>query len=363
MTIKFPVDEKRPFYGKFWPEGVPHQLDYDYSWSLNDLLEESVKKYPNDPFIWFLDTWVTYQDFKNMVDKFATSLFQMGIRKGDVVAIYLPNSIQYVVSFYGSIKIGAIPSGVNPTYKPAEILHQLKMINAKYIVALDSLYEQNITGIIDEWNFDKIIYTNIADLATGMSKIKIWLGKKLKKIPIGKVNHPNAISFVECLKTEPNPPKIEVKAEDTATYILTGGTTGIPKAAILTHQNLIANSIQADLFGTKQLDPESDIILGHRTAVIGVLPLFHSFALTAVMNLTIRVGGWMILFAKPPPAEVLLKQITSLPNPNGMIYCGAEILFQRIAVLPESIITKYSRNGKFPFVVCISSAGPLHDRS
>ncbi|MHA1512177.1 MAG: AMP-binding protein, partial [Promethearchaeota archaeon] len=174
MTIKFPVDENRPFYGKFWPgDEVPHQLDYDYSWTLNDLLEDAVKKFPNDTVIWFLDTWVTFKEFKNMVDKFATSLHNMGIRKGDVIAIYLPNSIQYCVSFYGAIKIGAIPSGINPTYKPGEILHQIKMINAHYIVALDSLYEENITEIINEWNFEKVIYTNIADLATGMSKIKI----------------------------------------------------------------------------------------------------------------------------------------------------------------------------------------------
>jgi len=363
MTIKFPVDENRPFYGKFWPKGVPHQLDYDYSWTLNDLLDDVVKKFPDDPVIWFLDTWVTYLEFKDMVDKFATSLHKMGIRKGDVIAIYLPNSIQYVVSFYGSIKIGAIPSGINPTYKPGEILHQIKMIDAKYIVALDSLYEENITEIIDEWNFEKVIYTNITDLARGMSKIKIWLGKKLKKIPIGKVDHPNAISFLECLNIEPNPPNIPINAaDDAATFIMTGGTTGIPKASIQTHQNLVANATQAEMFGTRQIDPDNpDMILGHRTAMIGVLPLFHSFALTAVMNLCIRVGGWMVLFAKPPPAEELLKQITSLPNPNGMIYCGAEILFQRIAVLSESVIAKYSKNGKFPFVVCISSAGPLHD--
>ena len=363
MTIKFPVDENRPFYGKFWPEGVPHQLDYDYSWTLNDLLDDSVKNFPNDPVIWFLDTWVTYLEFKEMVDKFATSLFKLGIRKGDVVAIYLPNSIQYAVSFYGTIRIGAIPSGINPTYKPGEILHQIKMINAKFIVALDYLYEENFTEIIDKWNFEKIIYTNITDLASGLSKLKKWLGKKLKKIPTGKVDHPNAISFLECLNIEPNPPKVSINpAEDAATLIMTGGTTGIPKASIQTHQNLVANAIQAQLFGTRQRDPENpDMLLGHRTAMIGVLPLFHSFALTAVMNLAIRVGGWMILFAKPPSAEELLKQITSLPNPNGMIYCGAEILFQRIAVLPESTISKYSQDGKFPFVVCISSAGPLHD--
>lgn len=363
MTIKFPVEENRPFYGKFWPEGVPTQLDYDYSWTLNDLLEDSVKRFPNDPVIWFLDTWVSYLELKDMVDKFATSLYRMGIRKGDVIALYLPNSIQYVVSFYGAIKIGAIPSGINPTYKPGEILHQIKMINAKYIVALDSLYEENITEIIDKWKFDKIIYTNIADLASGMSKIIIWLGKKLKKIPVGKVNHPKAISFLECLNIEPNPPNVSINSEeDAATFIMTGGTTGIPKAAILTHQNLVANSMQAELYGTRQRDPENpDMILGHRTAMIGVLPLFHSFALTAVMNLAIRVGAWMILFAKPPPVEEMLKEITSLPNPNGMIYPGAEILFQRIAVLPESTIAKYSKDGKFPFVVCISSAGPLHD--
>ncbi|MCP4764371.1 MAG: acyl--CoA ligase, partial [archaeon] len=108
MTIKYKVDESRPFFGKWWPKGVPKQLDYDYSMTLRDLMERSAKKWPDDNFIWSLETFVTYKEFKAMVDSFATYLSSIGVKKGDVVAILLPNSIQYAVAYYATICIGGI---------------------------------------------------------------------------------------------------------------------------------------------------------------------------------------------------------------------------------------------------------------
>ncbi|MHA1475073.1 MAG: AMP-binding protein, partial [Promethearchaeota archaeon] len=335
---KFPVKEDRPFYtGKFWPKGVPHKLDYEVSTTVGQFFNDAVEKYGDDPAIWFLETWVTYKELKVMVDSLATYLQSIGVKKGDVVAVHLANCIQYVVSYYAITSIGAIITGINPTYKAMEVLHQCKLTGAKIIIVLDALYFHYVAKFKDKWDFDKIIYTNLVDLASGMSPVIKFIGKLIKKIPKAKVEHPNAISFKEVLKTKPNVKPITINAqEDAATLIMTGGTTGVPKAAELTHMNVVSNALQClEVLVNQREEGSTDPPLGHRTGMVGCLPLYHSFAMTTVLNIAVAVGGWQMLFAKPPPTEELLKEIHELPDYNGYIYCGAEILFQRIAVLDQ----------------------------
>ncbi|MHA1683046.1 MAG: AMP-binding protein [Promethearchaeota archaeon] len=369
MTIKFPVDESKPWFsGKYWPKGVPKQLDIDFNMSLSGLLDRAVSNWGDYPVMWFLDSWVLYKDFKVMVDKLATYLDSIGVKKGDVVAVHLPNCIQYVVSYYAITKIGAIITGINPTYKPLEILHQCKLTGAKYYIGLDALWFHYVRPFQDKWDFDKIIYTNLVDQATGLSSIKKALGKMLKKIPKAKVDHPNAVKFMDAMKSPANPPSVKIDAEkDVATLIMTGGTTGVPKAAVLTHMNCVANAKQCEILLVNQKENESDPDMGPNSAMVGVLPLYHSFAMTTVMNVCIASGSWMMLYPKPPETEVLLKDISSIKiptkegkiDPNGIFYCGAEILFKRVADLPQEILDKYSLKGRLK--LCMSGAGPLHD--
>ena len=363
MVIKYPVDESRPFYGKFWPNGVPHQLDMDFSMTMGDLLDRAVKNWGDDPAIWFLNTFITYKELEDKASRFATYLDSIGVKKGDVVALHLPNCIQYVVAYYGCAKIGAIVTGINPTYKPLEILHQIKLTGAKYILALDALYVHFVKPIEEKWEFKKIIWTNLVDEASGLSPILKILGKLLKKIPKAKINQANAISWKEVMKTEPNVPRVKFDVNhDPVTLIMTGGTTGVPKAAELTHLNLVSNARQAELLMTQQFEPgkENEKRMGHQTCAIGVLPLYHSFAMTGVMNISVACGGYMMLFPTPPETEELIKEICSMPNYNGFYYPGAEILFQRIAQLPQETIDKYP-DLKNRLKICLSAAGPLHD--
>ncbi|TFF88844.1 MAG: long-chain fatty acid--CoA ligase, partial [Promethearchaeota archaeon] len=176
MVVKYIVDESRPFFGKFWPNDVPHQLDIDFSMTMGDLLDRAVKNWGDDPAIWFLDTFVTYKELEDKANRFATYLDSIGVKKGDVVALHLPNCIQYVIAYYGCAKIGAIVTGINPTYKPLEILHQLKLTGAKYILALDALYYNFVKPIESKWEFKKVIWTNLVDEASGMSSVLKLLG-------------------------------------------------------------------------------------------------------------------------------------------------------------------------------------------
>jgi len=345
---KWHVDEKKAWFHKWWPEGVPFNIEFPEI-SLGDFFEVQRKKYGDEKIMWFLESWMTYEEAGKAIDSFGTALHNLGIKQGDVIALLLPNSFQYVIAFYAAAKIGAIPTGINPTYKPLEVLHHLEITGAKSLVTLDALYGELVKPIVDKTDIELVIYTNIADLASGLSGAIKFIGKLIGKIPKGKVDFKPSFNFVDLLETTPNLPQVNFDpTSHPATYIMTGGTTGVPKATVLTHFNLVSNVKQCvAILGGEQPG------LGD----IGALPLFHSFAMTAVMNVAIGMGGWMMLFPRPPPTEEFLKELNDIEAPKGFAYTGAEILFKRIADFPHL--------DKFPGIMGklklnISGAGPLH---
>ncbi|MFZ0449442.1 MAG: AMP-binding protein [Desulfatiglandaceae bacterium] len=346
MDNPYYVDEAKPWFRAEagWPDQVPKNYDFP-KMTLYEMFTESADRCGDDPVMWFLDTFMSYREMGRHVDALATSFHNMGLRKGDVVALVLPNSFQYVIAYYACARLGLIVSGVNPTYKPGEVSHQLGVTGVKVVIVLDALYETLIKPIAADHALENVVVTSIVDLVK-LSPLKKWLGKKLKKIPTGPVPK-DALHFMELLKVTPDPPKVEVSAEDAATYIMTGGTTGVPKAAVLSHLNCVSNAIQCDLWVWMG---------GHGFCDVGVLPLFHSFAMTTVMNLAIKSGMWMMLFPRPPQTDELLKTICDIAPDDKTFYCGAEVLFQRIADFPD--IGKYPISKKIR--ACLSGAGPLH---
>ncbi|KKM08058.1 hypothetical protein LCGC14_1727680 [marine sediment metagenome] len=342
------VNEDKVWFKKWWPENTPKNYKFE-NITLGEFFDTQRKKYANNNMMWFLESFMTYEEAGKAIDSLANALYKLGLKKNDVLVLLLPNSFQYVISFYACAKIGVIVSGINPTYKPLEILHHISLTKAKTLIVLDVLYGELIRPIIKKTEIEKVIYTNIADLASGIPGWKKTLGKIIGKIPKGKVDFPKAIKFLDLLNTEPEPPKVDIDpVKDIATYIMTGGTTGVPKATILTHFNLVSNARQCVLWVGGEDPGVGDV---------GVLPLFHSFAMTSVMNTAIGLGGWMMLFPRPPPTKEVLKEITHIAAPKGFFYAGAEILFKRIADYPN---LKEFPNLMGRLRLCISGAGPLH---
>ncbi|MBY9010162.1 MAG: acyl--CoA ligase, partial [Candidatus Lokiarchaeota archaeon] len=248
----YQVNENKIWFKKWWPDNVPKNVKFDEK-TINQFLDAQVEKFSDQNFIWFLETWVTYRQFHDYVLSLATALHDLGVKKGDVVAMLMGNCIQYVVSYFAITRIGAIASGINPTYKPLEILHQLDITNAKFLIAYDAFFDEKsksrikknlpyIGEILGKSPVEKVIYTNLADLAHGLG-FKRKLGKKVGKIPTGKVDVPGAVNFMDLLDTKPNVPEVDIDVKThPVTYIMTGGTTGLPKAAVLTHFNAVANA-------------------------------------------------------------------------------------------------------------------------
>ncbi|MBN2570336.1 MAG: AMP-binding protein, partial [Deltaproteobacteria bacterium] len=327
---------------KYWPSQAKKCLDYPDE-SLADILRESAEKNRDKTAIIFLDTSIAYGKLWDMVQRMAKGLAGLGLVKGDVCAIMLPNSYQFVVSYYACHLIGVIVTTINPTYKALEIRHQLKDSGAKALIVLDSVYKEAEEGI-KETSVKHVIGTNIVDLC-GFSFIKVFLGKLLKKIPTGEMPS-ETIKFRDLLKSDPNPPAVKVSPNDIAVLQYTGGTTGLPKGAMLTHLNLISNAAQCDEWLFKK---EAS------NGLVGVLPLFHAFAMTVVMNLTIRIGGFQLLFPRPPSDMTeLFKSLEKYSENSGLIMPGVALLFNKMNNHPrvrDFNLTKLRMS--------VSGAGPL----
>ncbi len=321
-----------------WPEDVPKTIDIPKK-SLGQIFDEVAEEYPDNTAVIFLDHSYSYRQLKKWVDSFATALAEMGVKKGDVVGLRLPNSVHYVIAYYAAEKIGAIVTANNPLYKAAEIEHQFSDANAKVLVVMDLVWEEAAKAL-PKTGIQKVIGCNIADFLPGLQR---FLGKLLGKIPSAPMPA-DTLRFSDLLRTKPAVPDVDIDVEhDLALLQYTGGTTGSPKGAMLTHLNLVANALQAKVWDPKNT-PGKDVI-------VGVLPLFHIYAMTTVMNLAVLSGNSMLLFPKLPEWGELLSAIQKY---RATLFPGVAALY--------NAVNNFDRVRDYDLTsirACISGAGPL----
>jgi long-chain acyl-CoA synthetase len=280
---------------KSYEKGVPENVKYE-ELTMPDYLEKSAKDFPDDTSMVFVGYKLTYRQFKDQVDRFATCLTEFGIKKGDAVSILLPNCIPCVVAYYATLKIGAIVVMNNPLYSDPELEHQFKDSESKVLITIDALGNRMI-NLRPKTKIKQIVYMGIGDF---LNPIKRFLGKKLKKFPFADVPAaPDVYRWMDCIaKYQPNPPKIKLTFDDIAMYQYTGGTTGVSKGVILTHGNLSKQVQQlAVWFPTFKR--------GGKQSMLGALPYFHVFGLSCAMNLAVYDGWNQILIPRPQPQPLL----------------------------------------------------------
>jgi len=337
-VIPKPEVVERPWF-KFWPEGVPKRIDYPVV-PLSDLLKRSAEKYPNNKATIYFDRGITYRDLNLAVDKFAAALSEMGVKKGDKVALFLPNIPQFVIAYYAALRIGAIETAVSPLYKEREVEHQLVDSEAETIVVLDMLYPI-VESVLKKTKLKRIIVTNLREY---MPYVTAVFGSLLGKIPLNKVERgPNIYYFQELLRqNQPNPPKVEITPEeDLAALQYTGGTTGISKGAMLTHMNLVSNAVACDawLRGTE----------GKET-FLTVLPLFHIYGMTTGMNAPIYQAGRMVML----PRFDIVSTLKEIQKHKVTVFCGAPTMYSMLLSNPE-----FGRYNLKSVRFCISGSAPL----
>ena len=279
---------------KSYEKGVPEFVKYEEI-CMPDILDRTAKQFPEKPALLFQGTSMTFGQLKEMVDRFAACLADFGVKKGDAVAILLPNVIPCVITYYAILKIGAIVVMNNPLYSDPELEHQFNDSGAKVLITLDVLAKRMI-ALRPKTKIKQIVHTCIGDYLPAVKRI---LGKMLKKYPFAEVPAtPDVYAWKDCLgKYAPNPPAVKLGFEDVAMYQYTGGTTGVSKGVMLTHANLSKQVQQLSAWFPK-FGKGGQIMLG-------ALPYFHVFGLSTSMNYSVHMGWAQGLVPRPQPEPLL----------------------------------------------------------
>jgi long-chain acyl-CoA synthetase len=329
---------EKPWF-KFWPAGVPKHIDYPEV-PLFDLLRKTAEKYPDKTAMAYFDRGITYKALDLASDKFATALSDLGVKKGDKVALFLPNIPQFVIAYYGAIKIGAIETAISPLYKEREVEHQLNDSEAETAVVLDVLYP-----IVEKvWEKTKLKRVIIANLREYMPYVTAVIGSLFKKIPLLKVERePNIYFLQELLRKYPaNPPKVDIDPkEDLVALQYTGGTTGTAKGAMLTHMNLVSNAVTCAAWLRGKTGEE---------VFLTVTPLFHILGMTTGMNAPIYLAGKMVML----PRFDIPSTLKAIEKHKVTVFCGAPTMYAMLLVHPD--LSKYDFTSVH---FCISGSAPL----
>jgi long-chain acyl-CoA synthetase len=320
MTSLFLNEERggpmdRPWI-KHIPSGNPIEIDIPEI-SLTELFFQSVEQYSDNTAVTFMEKRYTYSELGKLVKRCARLLADEGIGKGDRVAIMLPNCPQYPIGFFGTLLNGAIVVQINPMYKANELMHVLKDSGARHIIVLDDLLPI-VEAVIAETDVEKV-------LSVSLEKGKCEMTKKL-------------LSVTEADFT------VEIEpARDVAVLQYTGGTTGRSKGAMLTHRNIVANTLQSA--ATSRIKTQKG-----KERVLGVSPLFHVYGMTSGMNLTFYNGGELILVSRFQVTEI----VDIITNLKPTIFPGVPTMY--IALL------QYYQSHPFDLhtlTSCVSGSSPL----
>jgi long-chain acyl-CoA synthetase len=304
---------------KFYPEGVPETITIPEE-TVPQIFDNTTETYGNKTAIVFYGKKMTYSMLRNLVDRFATALSDLGVGKGDTVALLLLNCPQYVIAYFAALKVGAKVTPVSPVYTSHEIKHQLEDSEAQTIVCLDILYEKVEKTDIPLKN---VILTNIAEYLPALKK---WLGKSALAKAYGGVQVPTPtfikeaglLEFQDLLKKyPPQPPQVQLDPrKDIAVLPYTGGTTGLPKAAILTHYNMSALRAQGIAF--------YPFFEAGREVVIAFLPFFHIYGQVVVMLNSLVQGFTLVLFTTSDIDAIL----AAMERYQASAFYGVPTLFE-----------------------------------
>ena len=286
-----------------YPKGVPNEIDPDQYSSLVAIFDEAVGKYKDKTAYVNMDHELSFNELDKQTRDFAAYLQSIGLKKGDPVALMMPNLLQYPVALFGTLRAGMVVVNVNPLYTARELKHQLSDSGAKAMVILKN-FAHTYEKIQQEVQLDKVIVTGIGDALPAPKRWVVnFVVKYIKKmVPAYKLT--DTISFNDVMKqgAKHKFAPTELKGNDLAFLQYTGGTTGASKGAMLTHRNMVANLEQVSAVITPMMNDGEETI-------ITALPLYHIFALTANCLTFIKHGGKNILITNPRDMAGFVKEL------------------------------------------------------
>jgi long-chain acyl-CoA synthetase len=334
------TEAERPWL-KFYEAGVSPSLTYPDT-TLGNVLAKTAEKYADHTALLFYGKKITYGELDALANRFARALTGLGVQKGDRVALMLPNIPQMVMAYYGTLRTGAIVVTTNPLYHEHELEVQLKDSGAETLVAVD-MYYPVISRVLSKTGVKHLILCGIRDFLPFPKNLLYPIKAKIEKHWVSVPRVPPIHDFVGLLRDESGAAvDMPVSPDDTALFQYTGGTTGIPKGAVLTHRNLVVNAVQCREWLTVRNEGEE--------RVLAALPFFHVYGMTAAMNLGVLIGAELILIPKFHTKDVL----EAIQKHRPTLFPGIQAMYLAIGNYPE--IHKYDLTS---LKVALSGAGPL----
>ena len=280
---------------RFYPRGVPYEIDPDAYPSLTALMEEGFRRFADRPAYANMGKEITFYELDQLSRQFASFLHnELGLRKGDRLAIQMPNTLQYPVVMFGALRAGLAVVNTNPLYTPREMQHQFKDSGAKAIVILAN-FAGNLEKILGRTDIQHVIVTKLGDLLDFPKKQIVNAVVKYVKKMVPSYNLPDAISFSDALSrgSRQAPRPVDLRNTDLAFIQYTGGTTGVAKGAALTHRNIVSNVICQD----EWMKPAG--IANGQGIIVAALPLYHVYALTTNALAALKSGAMNLLITNP----------------------------------------------------------------
>jgi long-chain acyl-CoA synthetase len=309
---------------KSYPPEVPHEIDPGQFASLADLIRDSLQRHADRRAYVLLGHAVTYRQVDRMSAAFAAWLQTQGLKKGDRIALMLPNVLQYPVAMFGAQRAGLVVVNTNPLYTADELRHQMQDSGAAAILVLEN-FAHTVQAVLPDTGLKHVIVTSVGDLIPGLKGRLVDFALRYLKRQVPAWSIRQAIPLRKILQQFDGrtPAPVELHHSDLAFLQYTGGTTGVSKGAMLSHGNMVANVLQAEAWF-------SQIALDHATFYFA-LPLYHIFSLTANLLLGLRRGAVGILVPNPRDFRGFVKLLQKEPP---TCFLGVNTLFNALMSTP-----------------------------
>ncbi|MDO6839767.1 long-chain-fatty-acid--CoA ligase FadD [Paraglaciecola chathamensis] len=322
---------------KSYDARVPHEINPDSYASINDIFEQAVSIYADSVSYINLGKSITFKELEQKSKQFAAYLQHSGLKKGDAVAIMMPNLLQYPIALFGVLRAGMVVVNVNPQYTARELKHQLNDADAKAIIIVEN-FACTLSEVIDDTPIQSVLLTQIGDM---LGVPKKWLTnfvvKYVKKM-VPAYTLPSAMQFMDAVKegASKSYERPNVSGDDIAFLQYTGGTTGVSKGAMLSHRNMVANLEQASAILNTVTVPNKEL-------VVTALPLYHIFALQANCLLFLKLGCANLLITNPRDMTAFVNELGKYPF---TVLTGVNTLFNGLLNTPSFAELDFS-NVKF----------------
>ena len=331
---------------KNYDEGVPTHIDYPEK-PLFHFLEEGAEKYPEKACTIFKGATISYKEMNEITDALAGALADLGVKKGDRVGIFIPNTPQFVMAYYAILKAGGVVVATNPLYTPSEIAHQAKDAGIEVMFVMSNFYA-TIKAAQPETKIKTMIVTNIKETLPSLTRVLFSLAVEKKgghKIEGGLSEGDIWMKDLLAKYTPDARPKLDIGPDDTCLFQYSGGTTGVSKGAVAMHRNIVANSLQIARWMTAAEEGKEVVLMG--------IPLFHVYGMVAGMNFGMALGATLVMVPNARDLEDVLKNISKY---RATIFPGVPTLYNAINNHPDVLAGKYDLSS---IKACISGSAPL----